>query len=316
MHNEQTHTNELVSIIANEVIYLWDCACIPTCSRDRLLDHLRTLIKWWKQSAKNTPDRMSPTFQKKLDDTFDVAEKPKGRYNKEKALKYLGTKIRERGKAKAKGLAVRHSNNQDWTDDLDFYIDQMGPRLKCMGGVDSKLTAKERKLVESSNAAASIAATEDAIDPSDYLIDMESDEPDFEITVDDETDSDYQLASSSKEHADKDYITLKLPRDALKQLSPLAYRLQLSTRQQTVFLAGIIKLGDGSVKDTTLSVTSAHRQRHEGIKHKSKSIRDTFISNLPSRMVIHWDGKKIKYERKKKGRSIVCRRKFSWTPQQ
>ena len=74
--------------------------------------------------------------------------------------------------------------------------------------------------------------------------------------------------------SEDDYITLKLPKkDFMRQLSPLAHRLKLSNRQQTLMVAGMVKIGGVSLANTTLSVSSTFRQRREGVKETLKLIR-------------------------------------------
>ena len=82
---------------------------------------------------------------------------------------------------------------------------------------------------------------------------------DFEAEDD---DGDYTPAPGVKNSLSDEYVTLNIPRDAMSQLSPLAYRLKLSTRQQTTSMAGVFKVGGVNVNDTTLSVSTTHRQRH------------------------------------------------------
>ena len=70
----------------------------------------------------------------------------------------------------------------------------------------------------------------------------------------------------------------------MRQLSPFAYRLQLSARQQTAFTAGLIKVGGGNLKQSKLSLATTHRQRHEGINLKSSAIKQSFVDNPPLQM--------------------------------
>ena len=90
MNNENSSTNELIAIIVEEVLYHWNCSRVPTCSRKRCHDHVSQLIEWWNESSKNPSQyRLHDNFQRKLDELFDIASKPKGRYNEEKALRSI-----------------------------------------------------------------------------------------------------------------------------------------------------------------------------------------------------------------------------------
>ena len=53
--------------------------------------------------------------------------------------------MKQKGKKKRTGFACDGSDNEDsdWENDLDFYIDQKGPRKMKLGPVDSKLSKKE-----------------------------------------------------------------------------------------------------------------------------------------------------------------------------
>ena len=93
----------------------------------------------------------------------------------------------------------------------------------------------------------------------------------FEVNeTSDESSSQHDLSNDEEEiihkststtKSEDDYITLKLPqKDFMRQLSPLAHRLELSDRQQTSMVAGMVRIGGGSLANTTLSVSSTFRQ--------------------------------------------------------
>ena len=83
---------------------------------------------------------MSPEFQKELDELFDIAEKPRGLRRRRK--EYLNRN--NQGKLKGFEKKGKETDDQDWTDDMKFYLDQKGPRLKQMGATDEKLAKKEK----------------------------------------------------------------------------------------------------------------------------------------------------------------------------
>ena len=100
---------------------------------------------------------MKPEFQLKLKKTLDIGAKPRGRYTEEKAHKFLNEKIRSEGKQKTTGFEVS-VGDQDWEDDMKFYLDQIGLRLKIMGPADEKLSRKEKKAQLLSSSQSSKAA--------------------------------------------------------------------------------------------------------------------------------------------------------------
>ena len=123
-----------------------------------------------------------------------------------------------------------------------------------LGPVDSKLRKKEGMLMETEPAMCSSSSH-----ISEEIVDSVSTE---DSSQEESEDEDYNQPNSKTKR--EDYITLKLPkRDTLQKLSPLAYRLKLSTRQQTAFVAGLIKVGGGELKDTTVCDINlqAKRQR-------------------------------------------------------
>ena len=67
---------------------------------------------------------------------LDIADKPKGRYSEEKAHEHLIEVMKKKGKAKATGFEQQGVNEQDWTHDMEFYIEQKGKREQHMEGVE------------------------------------------------------------------------------------------------------------------------------------------------------------------------------------
>lgn len=88
---------------------------------------------------------MESEFQNNLNELVDIAVKPKGRYTEEKAHKHLNEQMMKSGKAKTTGFESRNTEEQDWTDDMRFYIDQKGPREMHMEGIDGRLALKEKR---------------------------------------------------------------------------------------------------------------------------------------------------------------------------
>ena len=120
---------QLAQIIGNEVIYIWNCARIPISATYLVHQQVNKLIEWWNRSGKKTVTRMTTLFQQKLDELFDIAQKPNGRYNEEKAHKYLNDQLRLKGKQKPKGVEAS-VRDQDWTNNMQSYLDQEDPQLQ------------------------------------------------------------------------------------------------------------------------------------------------------------------------------------------
>ncbi len=96
-----------------------------------------------------------------------------------------------------------------------------------------------------------------------------------------------------------DFITLTLPRKGiLKGTSELSARLNTSLRQQTAMAAQVVKLGGGSLKKCTMSISSAYRHKKSAIEEAADNIKKTFKATMPDFLIIHWDGKVVEYKRK------------------
>ena len=104
---------------------------------------------------------------------MNIAEKPRGCYTENKALEFLIKRMKEIGKAKTTGFESRSSGQQDWADDMNFYIDQKGPRLQHMEGVDGILPLKERrkqsKIMKQSSSSKSSDTVETPADQIDQV---------------------------------------------------------------------------------------------------------------------------------------------------
>ena len=71
----------------------------------------------------------------------------------------------------------------------------------------------------------------------------------------------------------------------------------IPSNETTAMTANFIKMGGGSMKDISLSISTSHRHRKASVLEKATELRSEFKQNMPDHMVLHWDGKVIKYER-------------------
>lgn len=113
----------------------------------------------------------------------------------------------------------------------------------------------------------------------------------------DESQDEYEpLTSTPRPHPD-DKITIQLSRKTLfKESAEVAARCGISNRKHAALTAKIVKMGGGSLEDITLSTSSAWRQRSKGVDEGASAIKEKFISDHYQMVVLHWDGKIIKYE--------------------
>ena len=109
----------------------------------------------------------------------------------------------------------------------------------------------------------------------------------------DEYEPPKKLASTPKD----DKIHLSFPRRGLfsGSASDMACRIGISNRKQVAMTAQFIKMGGRSLKDVTLSISSAFRERDKAVSGGGDKILKEFITNAPEFIVLHWDGKVIHY---------------------
>ena len=105
----------------------------------------------------------------------------------------------------------------------------------------------------------------------------------------------YEPTTSTPRPDDK--FTLSLSRKNLfKESAEVAARCGFSTRNHVALTAKIIKMGGGNLADVTLSTSSAWRQRSDAINDGSGKIKQKFQAKVSDMVVLHWDGKIIKYD--------------------
>lgn len=302
-------TGQVALMITNEVAKIWEKAGIPTTSRNNCYKLVMTVIKGWQKLNRTPRKRLSTKFQTSLDSLLDLAPKPKGRggrKNEEKELEHMKNKTRELGKKRKKGFSVvkdKEDDESDWENDYNFYLDQRGERKASMGGVDAKLRSRRRKVQTITKPGQNV--DEEPPNASSSLTTNVSDAEDHDLTCDktrDETRDDREFQVKSKlvikpgEPTD-DIISLSFSRkDFLRETAEISARLHLSTRQQTAFTAKIIKAGGGSLKQVTISQSSAQRHRWSKVTELEGGIKDSFAQNIPDYIVMHWDSKEIHYE--------------------
>ena len=108
------------------------------CPHHNCVRLVRSVIDlWYKMSKLPLAKRMEPNFQNALDELLDIARRPKGRYSAEIANAFLNEELRKLGKTKLTGFE-EGVGDQDWTDDMIFYLDQKGPPRRHMEGADGK----------------------------------------------------------------------------------------------------------------------------------------------------------------------------------
>ena len=114
-------------------------------------------------------------------------------------------------------------------------------------------------------------------------------------------DNDAAFVSSPKRKRKSDQITLTLPRKGLlSEISGTAARCKLTHRKTTALTANILKIGGADLKDFTLSSMISQQQRKSEIEKSEKKIKNDFKKRFPQKLILHWDSKLIKYEKRHK----------------
>ena len=115
----------------------------------------------------------------------------------------------------------------------------------------------------------------------------------------DDSDPDPTLSewNTRKLNQKPDKITLQIPRKGLaKALSPGAARMKLSKRQTFAFTCDLIRLGEGKVSDFSLSSSGVYYQRKQAEEELGSKLLSKFLDNPNVRyLIVHWDGKIVKY---------------------
>ena len=120
-----------------------------------------------------------------------------------------------------------------------------------------------------------------------------------EMSDEEDTDDAYEVPLT-KSRKKSDHITLHIPRKSLlKGTAELASRCNVSNRVATAVLAKVVKMGGGQLDDCTISKSSSHRHRASEVKESAMKIKQDFAENLPKFLVLHWDSKIIKYEKRR-----------------
>ncbi|KAG0715455.1 hypothetical protein GWK47_011892 [Chionoecetes opilio] len=192
----------------------------------------------------------------------------------------------------------------DWMVDYGFYLDQYkGDRVQTLGPADKKLyllqkekdendrkRAKYHDQQSTSTEASGRSATQEEL----AACGNDNSQATTEIAT--ERDPEYQPSTSTNPPAPSN-ITLTLPRKSLPHGSAeLAARCKVSHRVATAMTSKFIKLGGGALNQCSVSTSTSHRQRTSAMKDAETRIKQELKDRMPEFMVLHWDGKIIKYE--------------------
>ena len=100
---------------------------------------------------------------------------------------------------------------------------------------------------------------------------------------------------------------MTLPRRGLLSgTADLATRCKISHRKALAITAKLVKMGGGQLDQCSLSASTSLRQRTSAVVESESRIKAEFASSMPSNIVLHWDGKVIKYENRKESDELLA----------
>ena len=85
--------------------------------------------------------------------------------------------------------------------------------------------------------------------------------------------------------------SFRIPKRLSEITTPTADRCGLSIRQQLMMQSCIVTQSGGQLKDTSMSVSTVHRQRLSAREKLVKKIKDDWELKKPQYGIIHWDSK-------------------------
>ena len=290
-----TPVRSIASQIYVEIHSVWSKANIPTKSEKVCIETLVRLLSSWSTFSTNA-NKCDPSSEKyikykgKLAEVCDLAI---GKNEEETKYFMASTKL------------------PTWERDFQFYINQKnGVSNDILEGSDSnhrerwkRMVARNQKVLKRKGKEEShCSKTKEDAEEANKMMEESTDE--YENVDDAIADPDVRGASWYQEQFERrnknskpDTVILEVPhRNLSKVLSPSASRMKLSVRQSLVCASNMIRVGKGKVSDFAISKTTFQRQRKAGEAELPAKLMSMFLNNPKLKyIVVHWDGKKVKY---------------------
>ena len=109
-------------------------------------------------------------------------------------------------------------------------------------------------------------------------------------------DSDYEPKPSTSQTRLEE-MTLTVPRKApLSGSAELVALCKVSHRVATAMTSQFVKICGRDLKDCSISTSTSYTQRLSQLKSAESRIKDNLRQETPKHIVLHWEGKIIKYE--------------------
>ncbi|KAK0043713.1 hypothetical protein Bpfe_026974 [Biomphalaria pfeifferi] len=181
--------------------------------------------------------------------------------------------------------AAQMINNEE---DRQFLKLQQQSRAGCIGTVDKKLAAKEKRSLERRKRYNewAISVKKQTTKEDGFCLATSSNNDDDTDVEDLDDDNEFIMKQSSR--AGKKQC--KRRRVISSKVSAVLDRTNTSTRAATMILASAFNEAGSSTSTVVLSKSTVHRQRQQRRKVAALEIKTTYV---PSISVVHWDGKLI-----------------------
>ncbi|KAK0063979.1 hypothetical protein Bpfe_006664 [Biomphalaria pfeifferi] len=181
--------------------------------------------------------------------------------------------------------AAQMINNEEGRQFLKL---QQQSRAGCIGTVDKKLAAKEKRSLERRKRYNewAISVKKQTTKEDGFCLATSSNNDNDTDVEDLDDDNEFIIKQSSR--AGKKQC--KRRRVISSKVSAVLDRTNTSTRAATMILASAFNEAGSSTSTVVLSKSTVHRQRQQRRKVAALEIKTTYV---PSISVVHWDGKLI-----------------------
>ena len=286
----------VIDMVAEQIVKYWKMAPVQTVAmttiRSRivcLLRKYRTRLKCRKsheQTKTGKEEKNRKEYTESLAKLFDIAA-----LDAEKQI--------EKNRFLVKKTPEGKVDMSDREDDLHFLLDQRGPRIGWMSGMDEvywerSKGSETRKRKQLEGEKENREMREEAAKKPKIAVDDIDDEEGM--------DEDFKTPETVKKRKEKksETITVEFQRNPWKnpETTAMMDRLKLTPSQSMGFFSSLIKtstINDNStdLSEFTCSVSSIYRSRNKNRSILFELAQEEFSANMPKHNNLHWDGKML-----------------------
>ena len=297
--------SEVISIITNEIISLWEISSIPFRDIRSCRDCVKKCIECWINAKRDV--RNSKTFQVSLDTLLDL---------RPASLNTLSTLKKKLVTFGTSGLVDYNFFKGQLSFPQTSSIDSRKDKVLHIKGKEKeqrrKKAAEHAERNKGDISATSPPANRDKtdIDEANVIIKsprqirkgessvLVSENASSESELDNEWEPPLRFQRQLSKKAE--HLTLKLPAKTLPRLlAGTSTSTKTSIRKELKLVATIIESGGGDLADVSLSATTIHRQRKEATTSRAAEVRKEIKKHKGMKergdyfVAVHWDGKII-----------------------